>query len=155
MPRMRQVIGIVALTVLCNACGDGGGGPREPSGVYALELPDGCVVVYSFRPDEGFYAESLQCDLESGTAGAQVESGPYRIEGDRIYFTPDETSCEDQPLEDSDLKFKLYDNGDLFLSDGSFAAEFVKIPQKELDGAGPTGSLVGLGCWDDEDFVSR
>jgi hypothetical protein len=53
MPQMRRLPGIVALTVLCCACGDDGGAATEPSGVYALEAPDGCFIVYSFRPKEG------------------------------------------------------------------------------------------------------
>jgi len=150
---MKRWIG-AGLLLGAAACGDADGGAREPRGVYALEAPDGCLFVYSFRPDESLYAESYQCDTEGGAAGVQVESGPYEIRGDRIFFSPDETSCSEQPVEDFDLKFKLYDNGDLFLSDGSFAADFVKIPQSELDGAGPSGSIVGIGCWNDDDTFS-
>lgn len=124
-----------------------------PSGVYALEDEFGCVLSYSFRPKTGIYAAGYYCELEDGGQGVEVESGPYTVEGDRIMFKPDESTCETADLSAYSLKFVIYDNGDLFLAGAGSADEFVRV--ETTDSAGGMGGRSLLGCWEGEDFVQQ
>lgn len=116
-------------------------------GTWSYEGADGCT--YGLVLDEDGTAESSQvCQLEGGGLGVQSYVGPYDISGDRLYWSAELGTCDEQR---ASFSFALRVEGDALTLTGQSGVEVYE----RVEG-GLVGGSAAFGCFDAQGgFVPR
>lgn len=141
-----------AITVVTVAlgCGDGGGdtGDGQSSGIDGqwLMVSDDvkCLTALTFDNDLKYEVDDL-CELDDGTMAQQVEIGTYKLNGDKISFTPTGSTCKDADRNVDDAKYDFIDGKLRMLFDEGV----ILLERLKSDGNASPGEVT-FGCFDDE-----
>lgn len=144
MTRIGLVGALISVLPL-SACG----GDEESAaieGLWALELPDGCVAVLAVEGDRCAY--SIACELVSGEIGVQRHDGTCETASGELTSHWERSTCADtDPVYSA--RYRVTDD-QLILDEPSGRLAF-----ERLEGDGEGSAIITYGCWEGDSLVYR